>query len=450
MIEIGRVPAATRAARRISEAFSGMAAIVLLVWLIRAPLGVGGYSLYLLEASFCFILLGRIFDTKTNSGTGHALSSFLWNLTAAAIIVIVLIWFLGWIATLQPGYPFPSTLSSLVPDLVIAAVATGLGAYAANKVSPRRRRLMASGPPFLIRGGAENVAGKAGLVAKHDAVGIPVKRSGRSVGCVVNGDISASFETPMGNLNASLPGPVTTFWVPFSGEKLSDAEVEKMTGKSAKQLVQEARVDAAPPGTSAPFDEVDLPFVHVRARDAQGGHVRIGPLNIDSDGDHDSDHDWRRWEKWERWREGHGWRGGWVARGAGDTYIQSDGWRISAKWNGSTLALEDGSMKLSVGSDGFAYSPNEIKTTSPLHTLQVTQDKITLDTRKFTLKVSGDSVFLRTEDKTRTTESKALAADLRSLLSETAKKQVKDVMEGLPIDLTEMLASTEEVLARHE
>jgi hypothetical protein len=113
------------------------------------------------------------------------------------------------------------------------------------------------------------------------------------------------------------------------------------------------------------------------------------------------------------------------------------------------LTMDDGSMKLAVGSDSFAYSPNEIRTSSPLHTLQVTQDKITLDTRKFTLKVSGDSVFLRTEDKSRTTESKTLAADLRALLSETAKKQVKDVLEGLPIDLTEMLTSTEEVLTKH-
>ena len=62
-------------------------------------------------------------------------------------------------------------------------------------------------------------------------------------------------------------------------------------------------------------------------------------------------------------------------------------------------------MKLMVGSDSFSYSPTEIKTASPLHTLQVNQDKITLETGKFTLKISGYKVILRTEQKTSATES---------------------------------------------
>jgi hypothetical protein len=107
-------------------------------------------------------------------------------------------------------------------------------------------------------------------------------------------------------------------------------------------------------------------------------------------------------------------------------------------------------MELAVGSDSFSYTPTEIKTASPLHSLHVTQDKITLDTRKFTLRVSGDNVVFRTEDKTSRTESKALAHDLRSLLTETAKKQVKDVMEETPIDLVEMLTTTEEVLTKYD
>src|SRR5437870_13792308 len=140
----------------------------------------------------------------------------------------------------------------------------------------------------------------------------------------------------------------------------------------------------------------------------------------------------------------------WLAKGPGSGFVTSDGIRSPAKWNGSSLSIGDGSMKLAVGSDSFSYSPTEVKTASPHHTLQVTQDKITLDTRKFTLKVSGDNVILRTEDKTNRTESKALANDLRSLLTETAKKQVKDVMEGSPIDLSDMFTTTEEVLAKYD
>jgi hypothetical protein len=129
--------------------------------------------------------------------------------------------------------------------------------------------------------------------------------------------------------------------------------------------------------------------------------------------------------------------------------VRKDGFEITAKWNGSSLSFESGSMTLAVGSDSFSYSPFEVKTISPLHTLRVTQDKVSLDTRKFTLNISGDKVVLRAEDKTTSTDSKALADDLRALLTETAKGQVKDVMEGVPIDLSEMLTKTEEVLSKH-
>ena len=159
--------------------------------------------------------------------------------------------------------------------------------------------------------------------------------------------------------------------------------------------------------------------------------MRIGPLVFDWD-EEKSQH--------ERY----------LAKGPGDSYVSIDGQIVSAKWNGSSLSIDGDTMKLMVGSDSFSYSPREVKTSSPLHTLQVTQDKITLDTGKFTLKVSGDSVVLRTEQKTSATESKQLANDIRKLLTETAKKHVSDVMEGTPIDLSEMFSATQEVLTIYE
>jgi hypothetical protein len=164
-----------------------------------------------------------------------------------------------------------------------------------------------------------------------------------------------------------------------------------------------------------------------------GDRWKIGPLIFDWDGDGEH-HPKERW----------------LAKGTGTAYVTTNGQRATAKWNGSVLSVGDGSMELSAGSDSFSYTPTEVKTASPLHSLQVTQDKITLDVRKFTLKVSGDTVVLRTESKTSRTESKVLANDLRSLLTETAKKQVKDVMEGSPIDIGEMLNTTEEVLAKYD
>jgi hypothetical protein len=66
------------------------------------------------------------------------------------------------------------------------------------------------------------------------------------------------------------------------------------------------------------------------------------------------------------------------------------------------------------------------------------------------LNVSGNKVILRAEDGSRSTESAALAKDLLQLLTETANKQVKDVMEGQPMELDDMLVRTEEVLKKYD
>src|SRR5271157_3162917 len=444
----------TSAFRRLSEVMGGMAAIVLLVWLIRGQLGIQPSSPYLLLAGFGFIFLGRVFDTKTNAGAGRAASSLLWNLTAASIIIVLLVWFLGLVEGPQ-SVILPTLVSSLlpdlVPDLVIAAVVTGLGAYAAGKLSRGARYAAASRPTFVVREGKGPSMGEAKLSVKHDTVGLPIKRSGLTFGCVLLGDVSASFETPMGMVSASLGSPVTTMGIPFQGSRIGDAEAVKITGKTPKQLATETEVDPTVRfrrhewGRRGHYEGVDLPFIHVHEDGVEevvevgpikvregpgGGHVKLGPFEFDSEGKPD-------------------YYGRWIAKGAGDSYARRDGREVSAKWNGSSLSLDGNSMTLTVGSDSFSYSPTEVKTSSPLHTLRVTQDKVTLDTRKFTLNISGDKVILRKEDKTTSTDSKALAGDLRTLLTETAKSQVRDVMEGIPLDLSEMLTSTEEVLSKH-
>ena len=196
-----------------------------------------------------------------------------------------------------------------------------------------------------------------------------------------------------------------------------------MSGKSPNQLDEEALSQAQ-----------DVDVGRIRIRDGcMGDRWKIGPLIFDWDGDGEH-HPKERW----------------LAKGTGSAYVTTNGHQATAKWNGSSLSVGDGSMELSAGSDSFSYSPREVKTASPHHTLRVTQDKITLDIRKFTLKVSGDTVVLRTEEKTSRTESKALANDLRTLLTEMAKKQLKDVMEGSPIDISEMLNTTEEALAKYD
>ena len=419
MIEIGRESRTSLAMRRAAGTLAAMSAILGLAWLIRGPLGIQQYSVSILLAGFSLFFLGRVFRTETNSGAGRAVASFLWNLVAALVGITLSIWVLGWVASLQSDV-FPTLISRWVPDLVIAAIMAGLGVFAAQRLGLTRRW---RATPFIVAEGKGPTMEGTKLTVKQDTVGMPIRREGRTIGCVLLGEVSTSFKTLMGMVGASLPGPVTTVGVPFQGRKVSSEDVVKMTGKSPSQLAGEA---------SSRADDVDVG--QIRLRDGcMGDRWKIGPLIFDWDGD--GEH-----HQQERW----------LAKGVGTAYVTTNGQRATAKWNGSVLSLGEGSMELSAGSDSFSYTPTEVKTASPLHSLQVMQDKITLDVRKFTLKVSGDTVVLRTESKTSRTESKVLANDLRSLLSETAKKQVKDVMEGSPIDIGEMLNTTEEVLAKYD
>jgi hypothetical protein len=419
LIEIGRDSRLSIATRRIAAALGGMSALLALIWLIRGPIGIQQYSVSLLLVGVSLFFLGRVFRTETNSGVGRAAVSFLWNLVAAFVGIVLSIWILGWVASLQSDV-YPAVISRWVPDLVIGAITAGLGAFAIQRLGLTRRW---SATPFVVSEGKGPTMEGTKLAVKQDTVGMPIRREGRTIGCVLLGEVSTSFKTPMGMVSASLPGPVTTVGIPFQGRTVTGDDVVKMTGKSASQLFEESASRAD-----------DLDVGKIRLRDGcMGDRWKIGPLIFDWDGDGEH-HPKERW----------------LAKGSGNAYITTNGQRATAKWNGSSLSIADGSMELSAGSDSFSYSPTEIRTTSPLHTLRVTQDKITLDIRKFTLKVSGDTVFFRTEDKTSRTESKALASDLRSLLTETAKKQVSDVMEGTPIDIGEMLNTTEEVLAKYD
>jgi len=101
LIEIGRDSGLSLATRRIAGTLTGISAILALIWIIRGPLGIQQYSLSVLLAGFSLGFLGRVFHTETISGAGRALVSFLWNLTWAFVGIILGIWILGWVASLQ-------------------------------------------------------------------------------------------------------------------------------------------------------------------------------------------------------------------------------------------------------------------------------------------------------------------------------------------------------------
>ena len=447
---------ATVSARRLARVFGGISAILLLLWLIRGFLTLTQLDAdYFVIISFGFIGLSRLFSTKTRRGAGRAVSSFLWNVAAACITMLFLIWFLGWVASIQGGpIGFPTTVSGQFPNLVIVAIATGLAAYAARELSPRSWRMAASKPAILVNASTTLSTGRTSVSAKADTVGLPVKKGGKTVGCVVVGDMAATIDTPMGKVAATLPGPVTTFGMPVRGSKASDSQVTALTGKTVGQLLDQVKVDSPTLGLGGDMeDEVDLPFIHVRRneieeavdvgpisvrRDPSGERVRIGGFTIDSDDDDDRHH---RHHEFPRV---------WMAKSAKETcYLAASDDYAVARWNGSSLKLRRGSMKMTVGEDGFEYSPSEVETHSPLHSLRVTGEKAVLTTKKFTLNVDGDRVIVRGAGGSKSSESPGLAKDLKALLADTAKKQVQSVMEGQPIDLDEMLAGTDELLSKY-
>src|SRR2546426_834809 len=318
--------------RRIAGTFSGLSALLALIWLIRGPLGIQSSSATLLLTALGLFFLSRVLRTETNSGAGRALVSFLWNLTAAFVGIILSIWILSWIASLQSD-ALSTMLSSWVPDLVIGAIATGLGAYSMQKSGLARR----AAPPFLVAEGRGPTMEGTKLTVKQDTVGMPIRREGRTIGCVLLGEVSTSFKPPMVIVSASLSGPVTTVGIPFQGRTVTNDEALKMTGKEPDQLIEE---------TTSRAQNMDVGRIRIRDG-CMGDRWKIGPLIFDWDGD--GEHHPR-----ERW----------LAKGTGSAYVTTDGHR--------------------------------------------------------------------------------------ALLTEAAKKQVKDVMEENPIDLVEMLNTTEEVLAKYD
>ena len=446
MIEIGRERSASHLTRRMASAFGTMAALLLLVWLVRGILSIPQYSTDILVSSFGLIFLSRAFRTRTRSGAGRAVSSFLGSIAIGCVIIVIAIWFFGWVASLQ-GQSLISAFSNAVPDLVIAAIATGLLAYAVRELTPRMENPFAGGPPILVHADSAVKTGETTLSAKADAIALPVARSGRTIGCVLFGDVKATFETPMGPVTASFARPVTTFGIPIRGDKAGRDDVSRLTGKDTDQLIQEARIDPRMTRLGGNGHSVDLPFVHVQ-EDSFGESVDVGPISVREGPDGES----VRIGPWEfDSKEGADRHTSWLARGAQDSsYLRVSDEEASAKWNGSSLWMKGDSMKLTVGTDGFHYSPTEVRTFSPLHTLHVANQKMTLDTRKFTLNVTADRVVLRADSGSKSTDSPALAQDLRTLFTEEAKKHVQDVMKGVPIDLDEMLSSTEEVLKKYD
>jgi hypothetical protein len=481
LIEIGSERTYSSITRRVASTLGSVATLLIIVWIARGILSLSAYSAELLTLSFGLVFIGRSFRTRTSQGSVRAASSFLRNIAAGCIIVLIAILILGWIAGIQAD-SLPRAITQQVPTLVIITIATGLASYAALELAPRVRGPVTRGPPIVVSPSSSLNFGEVQLSTRKDSMILPIRSSGRTLGAMVFGDVAATFETPMGPVTGSIPGPVTTLGIPFRGQKADNDEVTKLTGKPLSQLLDETEVDTSLPrgeifrtgfdGNAFTEERIDLPFVHIRSSSA-GESVRVGPIHVTTGSAGEEDVEVGPFTfnpcDWDERHSGRAWfrekgpcdnlmQGGkrrvssrWLAKGSqGNSYLSASPDGAQAKWNGSSLRIKGDSMKMAVGSDGFVYSPTELETYSPLHTLSVTQSKATLNTKNFALNVSGNKVILRAEDGSRSTESPALAKDLLQLLTETANKQVKDVMEGQPMELDDMIVRTEEVLKKYD
>jgi hypothetical protein len=464
LTELGAVKSSTVVTRKVASAFGGAAAIIVIFWLLRGLFGISAYSLYFLLAILGFLFLAAILKTRTNAGAVRAVSSFFGNLSLFSLGAIITIWVLGWIASLQGG-GFPKVLYASIPDLVIATLATGVVALTLSKIAPPLEAVRPTGKPMVVNAGTSVNLDGVELSTINEGLAVPMRFSKKSSGYVLFSDLGASMETPMGVKEIKLKAPFIVSGIPFLAKNASEEDLKKLSGKSSKELSEEAKSVVSSVSEwdhlGEAGNDVDLPFVHV-SEGVGGSDVDVGPIHVrtDNTGDHVNigpfsfdDEDGRprhsgRGRKEDR-DKGH--RLGWFAYSKTGTKISSVGGAISAKWNGSSISLRGNYMRLTVGGDSFEYDPHEIKTTSPLHTLRVTQSVITLETSKLTINVYASRVLLRTaEGKTKSTESAELASDLKKALTGLAMKQVRDLLAGEPIDLEEMLVKTEEVLVGYD
>jgi hypothetical protein len=444
--ELGQRSPASRVVKGIQSSAIFAFFVIVLVWLLRGFFGLDSYSYDLIVISLSLIFVGSALSTRTSLGAARAVSSFLGNIAGGSVAAIVVIWILEWIE----GSGFPTVISSKIADLVILALATGLVAFAVRAAARDDRRFRAKARPLLVPAGTRVSREGVEFASATDAVAIPVLKRGRPFADVLFGELRASFESPMGKIEATLRGPLLLREIPFQTRRTSTEEATRIGGRTMPQLLSDSESQAY--GLSSSSQDVDMPFVHVHQEDG-GSHVSVGPLNIVVDESNEGD------EKRSRVNIGHDEpdhqqrrsRSHWSAIGQnGLTFATSSHGALSAKWNGSSLYVKKSFMRMTSGSDSFEYDPADIRTHSAMHTLHVTQNGVSLDTQKFTVKIVGSKVAFRSDGKTRSTESPALANDLKAVIAELARKQVQDVIDGVPIDLSEMLTKTEEALERHE
>jgi hypothetical protein len=410
-------------------------------------LGISAYSLDLLLAVLAFAFVGMVLRTKANRGAVRAVSNFFLNIFGFCVIAVILIWVLGWLASLQHS-SIPAVLPHYIPDLVIAALVAVILSYLIRQFAPKSSRVQMVGRPMLVSSGSSTKLERARITAATDGVAVPLGQEYKDLGYVLMCDVQIVLDTPMGARQMTLKSPVSIYGVPLPAKRINERAAQEITGKSWQEIFEAARSALPESGTIVGSTVVDLPFIHVRENgdeemvqvgpinvksDRSGEHVKIGPFEFDDDGEHSKK------------------SSDWYLISASGSTLASRNKKIYARWNGSSMLLKDDYMRLRAGSDRFEYDPQEVITSSPLHKLRVTKNNVSLETARFTITIQEGKVVVREQNgKMKSSDSEELASDLKSAFRDLAAKQVKDVMACEPIDFGELLEKTEEVLQRYE
>jgi hypothetical protein len=431
-------------ARRLASFFDLAFVVLLLAWLARRLMGIGAYSEPVLLLAFASLFLGRVLRTRVGMGVVRAFSSLSWNLAVFCVVSIITLWLLGWAASLQ-GESLPPFLENQVPSLALAAIALGLGSIALRQIAPRDARPRVERSPRVLMGNVRIPLGRVILTTKTENVLFPVTRFGRNVGSIGFGEIQAQLETPLGPMSMKIRGPYILYGISLKGQPAAEQDVQRITGRATESLRDEAE-RIAPQLLSrfrTRFETVDLPFVHVhedgvwKAVDVGpihveegpvGEEIRVGPITVISD---------RASDVPGRWG---------ISNVSGTVLILTRRHSLQARWDGMSLKMDGNMMRLRIGEEGFEYSPNHVRTRSPLHALVISEAHASLSARGFTIRVLPEGITVRTEGKVKTLNSPELASELREVLAEEAKRHIQNIMEGLPMEVDSTFRRVERVL----
>ncbi|GAB6101881.1 hypothetical protein JCM16138_11040 [Thermococcus atlanticus] len=260
---------------RAAEYLKGITALMLILWLFRGPLKLEKYSEYLVYA-----IIGLIFAFELLSvgrWFGVTLSGIIFALAKGSFWTSLLLFFGKWLKMSGSLSQHAGTAFAYAVVLAIAGILLAKFDEKKLDIKVEKKAYEFSGADFgdvKLRG-----SGKA----------YPVKFGRKSIGWVIDGDVSVEAETPLGRVTKRLLTPVAV----WTGERIGGKKTSPDPGFVARVngLVNPERLYRGRKKSSVidlgflkvyegeGFEYVKLPFIEV-IETPGGEEVRVGPIHI--------------------------------------------------------------------------------------------------------------------------------------------------------------------------